>query len=164
MLRPLLVLPLIAALAACASAQSDYPSLAIRPAERVSGTLQPVSAEPVLTPLAPATLDKVSQLAADGKVNHQAFLAQVAAGRATISGGRGAAIGSEGWARAEAALADVRAARSKTMVPLADLDRLLVDAGTNGEATDRIAAARNEVEGYLTSEDRTVAELSANLP
>jgi len=163
-MRRLSVLPLIAALAACASAQSQYPSLAIRPAERATGTLQPVSAEPVLTPLAPAALDRVSQLAADGRAAHQAFVAQVAGARSTISGGHGAAVGSEAWARAEAALADVRAARSTTMVPLADLDRLLVDAGTNGEATDRIAAARTEVEGLLTSEDRTVDELSANLP
>jgi hypothetical protein len=164
MSRRLSVLPLIAALAACASAQSQYPSLAIRPAERATGTLPPVSAEPVLTPLAPATLDKVSQLAADGKTDHQAFLAQVASARAAISGGRGAAVGSEAWALAEAALADVRAARSKTMVPLADLDRLFVDAGTQGEATDRIAAARDEVTALQALEDRTVEELSENLP
>jgi hypothetical protein len=164
MLRRLPVLPLLAALAACASAQGEYPSLAIRPAERATGTMQPIPAEPVLTPLAPAALDKVSRLAADGQGNHQAFLAQVASARAAISGGRGAAVGSEAWARAEAALADVRAARSKTMIPLVDLDRMLVDAGTQGEATDRIAAARNEVDSLVASEDRTVAELSANLP
>lgn len=164
MLRRLLVLPLLAALAACASAQSQYPSLAIRPAERATGTLQPVSAEPVLTPLAPATLDRVSQLAAEARSAHQAFVGQVAAARPAIAGGRGAAVGSEAWARAEAALADVRAARSKAMVPLADLDRLYVDAATHGEATDRIGAARDEVEGFLTSEDRRVDELSVNLP
>ena len=118
----------------------------------------------MLAPLAPATLDRVSQLAADGKAAHQAFVEQVAATRSTISGARGAAIGSETWARAEAALADVRAARSKTMVSLADLDRLFVDAATQGEATDRIGAARDELDGFLASEDRTVDEMSANLP
>ena len=164
MLRRLLALPLIAALAACASAQSDYPSLAIRPAERASGTMQPVSAEPALTPLTPATLDKVSQFTADARANYQAFLTQVSGARSAITGARGAAVGDDAWARAEAALADVRAARSKTMVPLADLDRLYVDAGTQGEATERIAAARDEVEGMAASEDRTLAELSANLP
>ena len=164
MLRRLPVLAPIAALAACASAQSRYPSLDIRPAERVTGTLRPIPTEPVLTPLPQPALDRVSQLAADARANHQAFLNQVAGDRSVITGGRGAVIGSEAWARAEAALADVRAARSKTMVPLADLDRLYVDAATQGEATVRIAAARDEVEGLLTSEDRTVAELSANLP
>jgi hypothetical protein len=61
-------------------------------------------------------------------------------------------------------MADVRAARSKTMIPLADLDRLYVDAATQGVETGRIGAARDEVAGFVTAEDRTVAELSANLP
>ncbi|MBO0749697.1 MAG: hypothetical protein J2O44_04600, partial [Porphyrobacter sp.] len=76
----------------------------------------------------------------------------------------GKAVGDDAWAKAEAALADVRAARSKTMIPLADLDRLYVDAATQGEATARIGAARDEVAGLVTSEDRTVDQLSADLP
>jgi len=162
--RRFLALPLLAALAACASAQSEYPSLAIRPAERAIGTMQPPPAEPVLAPAPQATLDKVSQLAADARADHQAFVQQVAGARAAITGARGAAVGDDSWARGEAALADVRAARSKTMGPLADLDRLFVDAGTQGQATDRIAAARDEVQGFVTAEDRTLAELSGNLP
>jgi hypothetical protein len=159
-----LALSLVAVLAACASAPSNYPSLAIRPAERATGTLQPVATEPVLTPLPPATLDRVSRLVADARANHEVFADVVAGARSAISGARGAAIGEDAWALGEAALADVRAARSKTMIPLIDLDRLLVDGATQGEATDRIAAARDEVEGLVTFEDRTVAELSANLP
>ena len=77
-MRRCLVLPLIAMLAACASAQSAYPSLAIRPAERASGTMQPPPAEPTLTTPPPATLDRVSQLAADARADHQAFVEQVA--------------------------------------------------------------------------------------
>jgi hypothetical protein len=109
-------------------------------------------------------LDKVSQLAADARADHQAFLGQVAGARAAITGARGAAVGDDSWARGEAALADVRAARSKTMGSLADLDRLFVDAGTQGQATGKIAAAREEVESLAASEDRTLAELSGNLP
>jgi hypothetical protein len=164
MIRRCLALSAFALLAACASARNQYPSLAVRPAERATGTLQPVAAEPVLTPPPAATLDRVSQLAADARAAHQAFAEQVAGARAVIAGGRGAAVGNEAWAKAESALADVRAARSKTMAPLADLDRLYDDAATTGQATDRIGAAREEVAGLVTSEDRTVAELSANLP
>ena len=58
----------------------------------------------------------------------------------------------------------MRAARAKTMVPLTDLDRLFIDAATHGEATERIDAARAEVAALVASEDRIVAELSANLP
>jgi hypothetical protein len=164
MFRRCFALGLVATLTACASAQSAYPSLAIRPGERESGTLQPVPSEPVFTPVPQATLDRVSQLAADARADHQAFVEQVASARPIITAARGAAIGDDAWAKGEAAFADVRAARSKTMIPLADLDRLFVDASTNGEKVDRIAAARDEVAGYITSEDRTVDELSANLP
>jgi len=164
MMRRCLALACLTTLAACASAQSAYPSLAIRPGERESGSLRPVPSEPVLTPVTPATLDQVSQLAADARVAHQAFVEQVASARGTIAAARGAAVGDDAWAKGEAALADVRAARSKTMVPLADLDRLYDDAATHGQAVDRIGAARDEVAGYITSEDRTVDELAANLP
>jgi hypothetical protein len=164
MLRRFPALPLLALLAGCASAQSDYPSLAIRPAERATGTLQPIPAEPVLTPQPQTTLDRVSQLAADARASHAGFAEVVAGARSAITGARGAAIGDEAWARGEAAFADVRAARSKTMVPLVDLDRLHIDAATHGEATERIDAARQEVATLVASEDRIVAELSANLP
>lgn len=164
MIRRLVALVSLSALAACTSAPGAYPSLAIRPAERQAGTFQPAPVEPVLTPPPPATLDRVSQLAADARAAHQAFAETVAYTRSVIAAARGAAVGDEAWAKGEAALADVRAARAKTMVPLADLDRLYDDAATTGQAIDRIGAARDEVEGYLTTEDRTVDELSANLP
>jgi hypothetical protein len=164
MIRRCLALFALALLAACASAQDQYPSLAIRPAERATGTLQPVPVEPVLTPPAPATFDRVSQLAADARVARQAFANEVAGARGTIVAARGAAVGSEAWAKAEAAFADVRVARGKTMVPLVDLDRLFIDAATHGEATERIDAARKEVAALVASEDGIVAELSANLP
>ena len=52
MTKRLIVALACAFTAACASSPDDYPSLAIRDAERVSGTLQP--AEPyVPTPAAP---------------------------------------------------------------------------------------------------------------
>jgi hypothetical protein len=123
-----------------------------------------VPAEPVLTPPTPATLDRVSQLAAEARAADRAFADVIAGARRTVIGGHGAAVGSEAWANAEAAFADVRAARSKTMVSLVDLDRLFVDAGTQGDSTDRIGAARAEVAALVSSEDQIVAELSANLP
>ena len=164
MLRRCLALIPICALAACASAQSAYPSLAIRPGERESGALLPVPSEPVLTPVAPATLDRVSKLAADARAAHQAFVDEVAGARDTITAGRGAVVGDDAWAKAEAALADVRAGRAKTMIPLADLDILYDDAATHGQAPGRIGTVRDEVAGYVTSEDRTLDQLAANLP
>ena len=117
MFRRSIALASLCTLAACASAQSQYPSLAIRPGERETGTLQPVASEPVFTPVPKSTLDRVSQLAADGRANHQAFVEQVASARPIIEAGRGAKPGDDAWAKAEAALADVRAARSRAGRP-----------------------------------------------
>jgi hypothetical protein len=49
------------------------------------------------------------------------------------------------------------------MIALADLDRLYVDAAVNGEATDRIAAARDTVAAQVEQEDATIAGLAAAL-
>src|SRR5688572_266348 len=63
--------------AACASAPGDYPSLAIRDAERVSGTLQP--AEPyVPTPVAPVVLANAQALVQQAGAAHESFLGQLA--------------------------------------------------------------------------------------
>jgi hypothetical protein len=162
--RRFLALPVLAALTACASAQSEYPSLAIRPGERETGTFQPAPVEPQLTPQTPAALDHVAQLAANARAAHQAFGTVVAGARGAIAAARGKAVGDDAWAAGEAALADVRAARGKTMIPLADLDRMFDDAATSGQATDRIGAARDEVAGLVAAEDRIVDELSGDLP
>lgn len=163
MLQRCLTLPVLAALTACASPQGQYPSLAIRPAERASGTMRTPPAEPVMTPLAQPTLDRLSRLTGDAEAAHKAFLSEMASTRSTITAGRGAAIGDDAWARAEAALADVRAARSKTMIPLVDLDRLLVDAGTNGESTGRIATARDAVSALVDAESSVIGGLQGSL-
>lgn len=126
--------------------------------------MQPPPAEPVLTPLTQPTLDRISQQTADAEAAHKAFLGQVAGTRSIVTAGRGAAVGSDAWARAEAALADVRAARSKTMIPLTELDRMYVDAGTKGEATGRIGTARDHVSSLVADEDKALSEMSTNLP
>ena len=67
MTKRLIVALACAFTAACASSPDDYPSLAIRDAERVSGTLQP--AEPyVPTPAAPEGPVKQLRLACEPNV------------------------------------------------------------------------------------------------
>ena len=155
----------LALLAGCASAGDEYPSLAIRDAERISGTLDAPAAEPYVPPAPSAeVIDRVDRLVESGAAAHQAFLAVVPQARATISAARGAEVGSESWSRAEVALAEVQSAHGQTLVPLADLDRLFVDAATEGLAVERIAAAREQVAALAESERATVNELAAALP
>ena len=162
--RRCLALPALALLAACASAQSQYPSLAIRPGERTAGTLQPAPAEPAPPPVtAPATLDKLAQLTTEADAAHKAFIDEAASVRPVLEAAHGAAVGDDAWSSGEAALADLRAARGKTMIPLADLDLIYDDASTAGRPVDQIAAARDHVESLVSAEDATVSDLAANL-
>jgi hypothetical protein len=163
MFRRLIALVGLTALAACTSPPGEYPSLAIRPAERATGAFEPAAAEPYVPPPTPTgVIDRLQQLTAQAAAAHDAFLAEAPRARSAISAARGASIGDERWAHAEVALSSIEAARSSTMVPLADLDRLYVDAATEGGATDRIAAARDEVQAMIDAETTLIADLAGD--
>lgn len=162
-MSPRVLAPLaLAALAACSTTPGDYPSLAIRDAERVRGTLQPPP--PYIPPPTPApVLDRVAQLRAEAASAHSSFLNEATGARRAVSAARGAGVGSESWAQAQVALASLEAARSRAMVALADLDRIYVDAAVEATELDRITAAREEVIAMVEAEDATIAELAAAL-
>ena len=159
------VLALGAILGGCASVPDDrYPSLAIRDVERVTGQLDPPSARHfVPEPPAPSTLERLDELIAEAAAAHARFVDAAPAARATIEAASGAAVGAENWARAEVALADLQAIRSQTMIALADLDRIYVDAATGGTALERIAAARGEVGSLVEQESRLIEALVRTL-
>jgi len=153
------LLPL-ALLAGCATPPGDYPSLAIREAERIAGTIEPAEPGPYVPPALPsAVLGAAENLAATARQAHEAFLAEAPRASATVENARGAAVGSETWARAEVALASLISARGRTMEPLADLDRLYVDAAVEGQALADIAATRGAVEAQVAEEDAAIARL-----
>ena len=125
----LLIALACAATAACASGPDAYPSLAIRDAERVSGTLQP--AEPyVPTPAAPAVLANAATLVEQAAAAHESYRGKLAGARSAVEAARGAGFGSEPWAAASVAIAGLETERSRAMIALADLDRLAVAAAT----------------------------------
>ncbi len=157
---PALLLP--ALLAGCASAPNDYPSLATRDAERMAGRFEPPQPYVPPPPL-PATLGQLGALEHAADAAHAAFLAEAPRARTVVQAARGAAAGSEAWARAEVALASLISARSATTVPLADLDRLAVDAAVDGRQTAPIIAVRDAVEAQVAAEDATIAQLKAVL-
>jgi len=155
--RALLLLPL---LYACATPTGEYPSLAIRDVERVTGTLEPVEATPYVPPATPdAVLDRLDQLAAEAASAHQAFLAEVPNARRVVTATRGAEIGTDGWARASVAVAGLEGTRSRAMIALADLDSLLVDAAIEGGALERIVAVRDTVTAQVEEQNATIESL-----
>lgn len=152
-----------ALLAACASPEGEYPSLAIRDIERVGGTMEVEPAPPPPAPPA-AALASLDDLAAAAREAHRQFLAAEPEARRMTNSAASSGRGSEAWARAQVAIADLEAQRSETMIALADLDRIYVDAATSAQATESIAAVRSEVNGIVDQQNDVITSLLQRLP
>jgi hypothetical protein len=162
--RTCLIVALGGSLGACASASEEYPSLAIRDAERVAGTMEPAEATLYLPPATPAaTLDRLEQLAGEAASAHQAFVVEAPRARSVVAAARGAEPGADSWARAQVALAGLEASRGKAMIALADLDRLYVDAAVEGTELTRIAATRDRVSAQVDEQNAAIDAMQRDL-
>ncbi|MCJ2187744.1 hypothetical protein [Novosphingobium beihaiensis] len=163
----LLALPLALLASACSTA-GRYPSLALRDVERA----KPVAGDPAppVRPLPPASASLVTRL--DGLVAiardaDRQFQAQRPAAERAV--GAAGDVGSDSWSTASVALASLESSRSNAMAALGDLDTLYVDARTAGALEETpsakaIAAARDQVNGWVAAQDDVIAHLSARLP
>lgn len=158
-LRLLSLAPLMLT-AACATS-GTYPSLAQREAERVAGAFEPDTAEPAPPqPVAPSAdlavrLATLQKQASDLDARFRA--ATPAVERLAAAAG---SSGSDSWAAAQVALADLDSLRSQAAVVLADLDLLWADATLEqGSPREAIGAAREAVQAMIRSEDEVLARL-----
>lgn len=147
-------------LAACAST-GDFPSLAIRDAERVQGTIAAPPAPPA--PPSPETVMQVDSLMQRVRSGHAAFEGEVAAATRAANAARGAAMGSEAWSVAQVALAVLESKRSEVMIALADLDRIMVDASNAGQDLAVISAASAEANALVQAENAAVARIGGTI-
>ena len=163
--RSALILSLTAlSLSACAAEKGAYPSLARRPAERVTGTVPVASPTPEApAPADPATLGKLDSLVTQARAADTAFRAQEGRTRAAVSAASGSAPGSEAWSVATVALSQLETSRSQGMLAMAELERLYTDAVLAGQSAGEIAAARNTVQGLLGAQSATIDSLKASL-
>jgi hypothetical protein len=150
-------------LCACAST-GDYPSLAQRPVERAQGMFAPDTPEPAPAPPATPSADLVARLAdlqRDAASLHAQFVqaAPAATRLAAAAGG----TGSDSWASAQVALADLDSLRSRVAVSLADLDALWVDSTVESGPRDAIGAARDSVQALVAQEDDVLARLRSRV-
>lgn len=160
----LLVLPLLAS--ACATTEDEFPSLARRPAERISGTAETVPAPvlpPVAEPVSPDLAARLARIEARAGAGHAKFQSREPRARSLVSAARGAAVASERWAVATVAVAELEAARSEVMIALADLDSLYAAERVAGSDGVAIEAVRSRVEALVRAEDSVLAELGAVL-
>ena len=156
--------PLFAALllAGCASTAGDsYPSLAVRDVE---------PAAPRQLDVPPVAIDaegdipvRLESLVAAARDAHEQFTAAVPAAQRRVQAAGNAAVGSDSWASAQVALADLDSARSNAAVALGDLDILFTAATVQAQDTAAIAAARATVVALVTEEDVVLERLRAQV-
>jgi len=167
---PLLIMVSIP-LSACAT-KADYPSLARRDAERITGTAQPAPSTPVLPPAPPPPDAQVSarlaQLVEQARAANGRFAAQRGQTERLVGQGSGSKMSSESWAVASVALAQLESARSDTMVAMASIDEIhaadaLAHYNTPSGDEPAIAAARTQVTGWIDEQDAVLDVLGRKL-
>ncbi len=163
----LVALPATLLLGACTSSgggSAAFPSLDIRESERVSGTLAPPPI-PAFTPApaTPATLADLDSLATRARAAHQRFVLATGDASAVVRSAAGDGVGSEDWARAQVAVANLESIRSDAMIALADVDRIHVQAHISGGDIARSEAVRAEVSALVAEEDRVIGGLLGSL-
>lgn len=162
-LHRILALAPAALVAACAST-GDFPSLAQRPAERVEGTFAPDTAEAAPpAPMAPSAdlSQRLANLERDAAAAHAEFAAATPV--ATRLAGASGATGSDSWAAAQVALADLDSLRSRAAIALAELDVLWVDSNVEPGPREAVGKARGAVEALVADQDAVLARLRGRI-
>lgn len=154
-------------LSGCAADYQNYPSLARRPAERVTGVAE--VAPPTVAPQPPAPppsadlVARLGQLADQAQAAHREFASRQGRAAQLVAAAGGASVGSETWAQASVALADLESSRSQAMIALADLDELYAAERVAGGDAATIAATRDRVIGWIGEEDQVLAGLRGRM-
>jgi hypothetical protein len=146
-----------AGLGACAGANGDYPSLAMRPFENGIAPAAPL-AEP--DPIRPATTPaRLAELRAAATSADSAFAARSREAGALVSAAAGQPSDSGPRAAALVVLAELDTLRGKTAVALAALDSLAAEAAGALSPDPALAAAQAEIAATLARQDETIARL-----
>lgn len=153
-------------LGGCAD-RAGFPSLARRPAEDVYA--RAAQSQPAPQPaLSQGLVGRLSALRATAREAHQSFVARQPAAARAVSAATGAAKGTEAWSVASVAVAGLESARSRLGLPLADLDRLEVEASNrtaDGDDADfkAVRDTRAEVEDLAARETAAIDSLLGRL-
>ncbi|WP_143737033.1 hypothetical protein [Erythrobacter tepidarius] len=147
----------MAGLAACASGEPRYPSLALRPFETAPPATTPSSPAEATRPLAsPAAL---AQLAARAIAADAAFTSQQPTASRLARAAYRQPVESDARARALVAMADLAAQRAATSAVLAELDQLAADSAISFAPGQEIEATRSRVLTLVQAQDAAMARL-----
>jgi hypothetical protein len=153
------------ALAGCAAASANEPSLARRPAEAIDPRV-PLAVVAVAGPVDQALAGRLAQLVSDGRAGGQAFDAAVAEAEAAAAAAGPAQ--SESWIVAQQALSRLEAARAASTKALADVDsiasaRIQDRGGLSVADLAAVDAASNELRAVTDRQTQVIAAIGARL-
>ena len=150
-------------LSGCA-APEGYPSLNTRDSERVSGTFAPPpTTQFTPPPITNATIEQLGELGQSARVADAEFQAGIDGARAAIAGLSGAATGSLNWSEGQVTIAALESSRANTLIALAEIDRLFVEAALQGARLDGITTVQDEVSNLIKEQDAIIDSLRAAL-
>lgn len=166
---PLLLIASIP-LSACVT-KGEYPSLARRDAERITGIAQPSGQSIAPAPVPPPDAQisaQLSQLVEQARVANGQFAEQRARSERLVAQGAGSAPSSESWAVASIALAELESARNDTMVAMTSIDEIhaadaLAHYNTPSGDAPVIAAAQAQVAGWIDQQNVVLDALGRKL-
>ncbi|MBA4353901.1 MAG: hypothetical protein C0409_04345 [Novosphingobium sp.] len=166
-LAPLTISALL--MGGCAD-RADFPSLARRPAEEAYSAARTAQSAPVpqQATISQGLSSRLSALRAAANEAHDSFIARQPAATRAVSAAAGAAKGTEAWSVASVAVAGLESARARLGLPLADLDRLEVEASSraaDGNDADfkAVRDTRVEVEALAGRETGVIDSLLGRL-
>ena len=156
------------ALSAFARSGEDYPSLAIRDVERAQGHFEAGESRRLDVPEVEVDLStgldsRLAELVGAARTAHETFRGLVPEARRRVGAAGSRSAATDAWAAAQVSLAELEAARSLAAIPLGDLDAIYVSQSVQAEQSAEVAAAREQVLGWIAEEDAVLAELSARL-
>jgi hypothetical protein len=146
MRRPAAAVPLALLAAACAGGGGDYPSLAVREAERIYASGDPIKPAPVIADR-PGIAARIGALLAAGRDNQSAFEAALATAQQLA--GRAGGPGSDSWVAAQQAVSRAEAARASIASARADLDAFAAVEAAAGPVSDADFARLTEGSAQL---------------
>lgn len=147
-------------LGACANDIAEYPSLARRPMERVTGEIAPVVPKNEPGPAPSATVvSRIDSLVGLARAADTKFRSHEDRARTLVSAASGAAMGTESWAVATVALSQLESARSDGMVALAELDAIYAAARIGADDARTVAIARDTVMALASAQDDVINAL-----
>lgn len=151
------LLPLIAALSACAAGDSRYPSLTMRPFETAPPPADPAPVGEPTRPLADS--EQLATLISRAVSADAEFARQQPAATQLARAAAGQPVESNARARALVAMADLAAKRGATSAVLADLDGLAANSAVTFAPAQEIEVARAQVMALVNRQEEAMARL-----